>query len=358
MSIVSIVFLALGILSVALGLYGGTVQIPDAAVAAEGAAEPGALALHFAQLQNFYLILGGLILFIVLYFTLYRHASLRVQHLMSTTIRYIILIGVGVFMVYPLLWMVSATFKDNNEIFSTLSLLPSRPTMEGYVAAMNDYGGDINIWRAMLNTYKYVIPKVVFTVVSSTITAYGFGRFRFRGRGALFALLMATLFLPQVVLNIPQFLMYRGFGWVDSPYYIALIAPTLFAQETYFVYMLIQFMRNIPRELDEAAKIDGCNIMQTLVLVLVPMLWPAMVSAGLFQFMWSSNDFMGPLLYVNSPSRYPATLFVRMSMDADTGFAWNRVMAVSLISIIPSLVVFFLAQRQFMDGVTAGAVKG
>ena len=114
----------------------------------------------------------------------------------------------------------------------------------------------------------------------------------------------------------------------------------------------------IARELDEAAKIDGCNIMQTLVLVLVPMLWPAMVSAGLFQFMWSSNDFMGPLLYVNSPARYPATLFVRMSMDADTGFAWNRVMAVSLISIIPSLVVFFLAQRQFMDGVTAGAVKG
>ena len=174
----------------------------------------------------------------------------------------------------------------------------------------------------------------------------------------LFAVLMATLFLPQVVLNIPQFLMYRQFGWVDSPYYLALIVPTLFAQETYFVYMLIQFMRNIPRELDEAAKIDGCNIMQTLVLVLVPMLWPAMVSAGLFQFMWSSNDFMGPLLYVNTPSRYPATLFVRMSMDADTGFAWNRVMAVSLISIIPSLVVFFLAQRQFMDGVTAGAVKG
>ena len=169
---------------------------------------------------------------------------------------------------------------------------------------------------------------------------------------------MATLFLPQVVWNIPQFLMSRNFGWVDSPYYLALIVPSLFAQETYFVYMLIQFMRNIPRELDEAAKIDGCNIMQTLVLVLVPMLWPAMVSAGLFQFMGSSNDFMGPLLYVNSPARYPATLFVRMSMDADTGFAWNRVMAVSLISILPSLIVFFMAQSQFMDGVTAGAVKG
>lgn len=348
MSATGIVFLALSVVMLGLGFYGASVDV----VSATGLAE------SIGQMKNFYFLLGGLILFIVLYRLALGKASLRVQHVMSTTIRYVILIGVGVFMVYPLLWMISATFKDNNEIFSTLSLIPTRPTMEGYKAAMNNYGGDINIWQAMLNTYKYVIPKVVFTVVSSTITAYGFGRFRFRGRNFLFAVLMATLFLPQVVLNIPQFLMYRKFGWVDSPYYLALIVPTLFAQETYFVYMLIQFMRNIPRELDEAAKIDGCNIMQTLVLVLVPMLWPAMVSAGLFQFMWSSNDFMGPLLYVNSPARYPATLFVRMSMDADTGFAWNRVMAVSLISIIPSLVVFFLAQRQFMDGVTAGAVKG
>ena len=348
MSATGIVFLALSVVMLGLGFYGASVDV----VSATGLAE------SIGQMKNFYFLLGGLILFIVLYRLALGKASLRVQHVMSTTIRYVILIGVGVFMVYPLLWMISATFKDNNEIFSTLSLIPTRPTMEGYKAAMNNYGGDINIWQAMLNTYKYVIPKVIFTVVSSTITAYGFGRFRFRGRNFLFAVLMATLFLPQVVLNIPQFLMYRKFGWVDSPYYLALIVPTLFAQETYFVYMLIQFMRNIPRELDEAAKIDGCNIMQTLVLLLVPILWPAMVSAGLFQFMWSSNDFMGPLLYVNSPARYPATLFVRMSMDADTGFAWNRVMAVSLISIIPSLVVFFLAQRQFMDGVTAGAVKG
>ena len=354
MSIPGFIFLLLGVVLLGMGIYGGTVVIPEA----EDAAMPGAFAQHLAQYKNFYLLLGAVILFIVLYFTIQKRVNLRVQHVMSTTVRYIILVVVGVFMVYPLLWMVSATFKNNNEIFSTLSLIPGKPTLDGYRAAMNDYGGDINIWRAMLNTYKYVIPRVIFTVISSTITAYGFGRFRFRGRNALFALLMATLFLPQVVLNIPQFLMYRNFGWVDSPYYLALIVPSLFAQETYFVYMLIQFMRNIPRELDEAAKIDGCNIMQTLVLVLVPMLWPAMVSAGLFQFMWSSNDFMGPLLYVNSPSRYPATLFVRMSMDADTGFAWNRVMAVSLISILPSLIVFFLAQSQFMDGVTAGAVKG
>ena len=237
MSATGIVFLALSVVMLGLGFYGASVDV----VSATGLAE------SIGQMKNFYFLLGGLILFIVLYRLALGKASLRVQHTMSTTIRYVILIGVGVFMVYPLLWMISATFKDNNEIFSTLSLIPTRPTMEGYKAAMNNYGGDINIWQAMLNTYKYVIPKVIFTVISSTITAYGFGRFRFRGRNFLFAVLMATLFLPQVVLNIPQFLMYRQFGWVDSPYYLALIAPTLFAQETYFVYMQIQFMRNIPR---------------------------------------------------------------------------------------------------------------
>ena len=264
MSATGIVFLALSVVMLGLGFYGASVDV----VSATGLAE------SIGQMKNFYFLLGGLILFIVLYRLALGKASLRVQHTMSTTIRYVILIGVGVFMVYPLLWMISATFKDNNEIFSTLSLIPTRPTMEGYKAAMNNYGGDINIWQAMLNTYKYVIPKVIFTVVSSTITAYGFGRFRFRGRNFLFAVLMATLFLPQVVLNIPQFLMYRQFGWVDSPYYLALIAPTLFAQETYFVYMLIQFMRNIPRELDEAAKIDGASSWQQFKRITLPLLTP------------------------------------------------------------------------------------
>lgn len=122
--------------------------------------------------------------------------------------------------------------------------------------------------------------------------------------------------------------------------------------------MLNQFLRGIPRELEEAAKIDGCNSLKTLWYVIVPMLKPSIISVALFQFMWSSNDFMGPLLYVNRPARYPASIFVKMSMDADSGFDWNRVLASSLISIIPSLVVFFLAQDSFIDGIAAGGVKG
>ncbi len=284
--------------------------------------------------------------------------TMSAKRRVSNMFRYAVLIAVGVVMVYPLLWMIGATFKDNVEIFSGIGLIPERPTLEGYRNAMKSYGGDINIWKSMLNTYSYVIPKVIFTLISATLTAYGFGRFQFKGKNFLFAVLMSTLFLPQVVLNVPQFVMFSKLNWVDSRLYLPLIVPTLFATDTYFVFMLIQFMRNIPKELEEAAQIDGCNAVQRLVYVVVPMLMPALVSCALFQFMWSSNDFMGPLLYVKTPANYPAAIFVKLSMDADTGFSWNRVLATSLISIVPSLVVFFMAQDQFVEGISAGGVKG
>ncbi|MBS5882575.1 MAG: carbohydrate ABC transporter permease [Lachnoanaerobaculum sp.] len=284
--------------------------------------------------------------------------SLKTKRTIQVVIRYTVLIAVGIFMIYPLLWMVGATFKPNNEIFSGLNILPKKATFEGYLNAMKNYGGDINIWKAMLNTYSYVIPAVIFTIVSSTLTAYGFGRFKFFGRSVLFAILMSTLFLPQVVLNVPQYIMYNIFGWVGSKLYLPLIVPSMFATETYFVFMLIQFLRNIPKELEEAAKIDGCNEIQTLIKVIVPMLKPALVSCALFKFMWASNDFLGPLLYVNNPAKYPATIFVKLAMDSDAGFAWNRILSTSLISILPSIIIFFIAQNQFVEGISAGGVKG
>ena len=284
--------------------------------------------------------------------------SLKTKRTIQIVIRYTVLTAVGIFMIYPLLWMIGATFKPNNEIFAGLNILPKKATFEGYLNAMKNYGGDINIWKAMLNTYSYVIPAVIFTIVSSTLTAYGFGRFKFFGRSVLFAILMSTLFLPQVVLNVPQYIMYNIFGWVGSKLYLPLIVPSMFATETYFVFMLIQFLRNIPKELEEAAKIDGCNEIQTLIKVIVPMLKPALVSCALFKFMWASNDFLGPLLYVNNPAKYPATIFVKLAMDSDAGFAWNRILSTSLISILPSIIIFFIAQNQFVEGISAGGVKG
>ena len=277
----------------------------------------------------------------------------------ATFFKYFVLIFMGFIMVYPLLWMVGSTFKTNAEIFTSLSPFTAHPTLDGYYNAVTKtYGGDITIWRAFLNTYSYVIPKVICTVVSACVAAYGFGRFDFPGRKLMFNIMLATLFLPQVVLNVPQYLLYNKFGWVDSPFYLAIWVHCAFATETYFVYQLVQFMRNVPRDLDEAAAIDGCSSFQTLYKVIVPMLGPALVSCALFQFMWSCNDFMGPLLYVSTPGKYPMSLFVKLSMDGDTGFAWNKILALSLISILPQLIVFFCAQDQFVEGISAGAVKG
>lgn len=285
--------------------------------------------------------------------------KLETRHKIARFFQYFVLIAVGFIMIYPLLWMIGATFKSNAEIFSGIGFIPKNPTLEGYkLAVTQNYGGDINIWRAMLNTYSFVFPKVIFTVISSVIAAYGFSRFKFKGRDILFSIMISTLFLPQVVLNVPQYLMYNTFGWIDSPWYLPLWVPSLFATETYFVYQLVQFMRSIPHDLDEAAAIDGCGPVKTLYKIICPMLSPSLVACGLFQFMWSCNDFMGPLLYVSTPGKYPMSLFVKLSMDGDTGFAWNKILALSLISILPQLIVFFCAQDQFVEGISAGAVKG
>lgn len=151
----------------------------------------------------------------------------------ATFFKYFVLILMGFIMVYPLLWMVGSTFKTNAEIFTSLSPFTAHPTLDGYYNAVTKtYGGDITIWRAFLNTYSYVIPKVVFTVISSVIAAYGFSRFKFKGRDFLFGVMIMTLFLPQVVLNVPQYMMYNKFDWINNPLYPALWVPSLFATES------------------------------------------------------------------------------------------------------------------------------
>lgn len=200
------------------------------------------------------------------------------KSVLNLFLRYFVLIAIGICMIYPMIWMIGASFRDNNaEIFSSIGFIPKNPTLLGYIEGWNrtnySYG------HYLINTYKFVIPKVLGTVVSVTITAYAFTRFRFKGRNFWYGLLLATLFLPQVVLNVPQFLLFTKIGWVDS--YLPLVIPSFFACDTYFVFMMIQFMRTVPKELEEAAEIDGCNSFQRLVLIMVPMVRPAVVSLSL-----------------------------------------------------------------------------
>ena len=177
----------------------------------------------------------------------------KTKNTISTILRYVVLCAVGVLMFYPMLWMVGASLKaDNNEIYSTISFIPKNPSFAAYVKGWTATG--YSFGKFMMNTYIIVFPKVVGIVISTIITAYGFSRFQFVGKTFLFAVLMSTLFLPQVVLNIPQFLMFTDLGWVDT--YKPLVVPSFFANEPYFVFMLVQFMRSVSKEMEEAAEIE------------------------------------------------------------------------------------------------------
>lgn len=273
----------------------------------------------------------------------------------SAILRYFLLTAGALVMIYPLLWLLGATFRSNQELFSTAGILPRHPVLEGWRKALTSYGGQIGLLKAMRNTYLIAIPKVILTLISVTLTAYGFARFSFKGKRLLTALLFATLFLPKTVLYVPQFVLFNRLGWIDSPHYLPLIVPAALAGDTVLIVMLIQFFRGIPRTYDEAARLDGCSSLQTLFYILIPLLRPVLISVGVLQLLWTVNDYMGPLLYVKTPARYPLSVYIKLSMDADSGFAWNRVLAVCCIAMLPQILVYFFAQR-FMTP-EAGGLK-
>jgi oligogalacturonide transport system permease protein len=197
---------------------------------------------------------------------------------------------------------------------------------------------------------------VIGTAISCTLVAYGFARFEFRFKKLLFGSVIAILLLPNVVTRIPQYLLFRDLGWLDS--YLPLWVPSALAGDAFFVFMLVQFLRAIPRDMEEAARVDGANSLQTLIFIVVPMLAPALISVCLFQFMWTMNDFLGPLIYISSVDKYPVSLALKLSIDTTESFEWNRILAMSVLTILPALVVFFLAQKHFIEGISAGGVKG
>ena len=298
-------------------------------------------------------------------------AKSKTSRIINLILRYTILILVGFIMIYPLLWMIGATFKSNAEIFSTVGLFTSNPTLQGYKDAMTNYGGTINIWTAMLHTYEYVIPKVVFTLISATITAYGFGRFEFKGKGFLFAVLMSTLFLPQVVLNVPQYILFNKLGWVDSPIYLAIIVPTLFATDTYFVFMLIQFLHNVPKELEEAAMVDGAGPWYILLKIVVPLSKPVLATIALFTIVGQWNEFFQGLVLSTGERFYPLQTYIKQlifqldtsQMTADqikqASMMSNTTLnaAKIFISMVPVLCIYPFLQKYFVTGITLGGVK-
>jgi len=273
----------------------------------------------------------------------------------TTVFRYAVLTLVGLIMIYPLVWLIGASFKTNSEIFANPGFWPENPTADGYVRGWQT-STPYTFGTFFLNTLWIVLPKIIGTAISCTAVAYGFARFDFPFKKLLFATLIATLLLPNVVTRIPQYLLFRDLGWLDT--YLPLWVPSAFAGDAFFVFMLVQFLRAIPRDMEEAARVDGANTWQVLVFIVIPLLMPALISVCLFQFMWTMNDFLGPLIYISSVEKFPVSLALKLSIDTTEAFEWNRVLAMSVLTLLPALTVFFLAQKYFIDGISAGGIKG
>lgn len=280
----------------------------------------------------------------------------KIKRNINAAIRYTVLTIGAVIMLYPIIWLIGASFKNNSEIFSSINFIPKRIDFTPYVKGWKT-GTQYTFGRYFLNTFKIVIPKVIFTVISSVLTAYGFARFKFPGKKIFFSLLISTLFLPNIMTRIPLYLFWKKLGALDSV--IPLVLPSAFGCEAFFVFMLIQFFRGIPKELDEAATVDGCNSFMILTKVILPILKPAIVSVTIFQFLWTMNDFQGPLIYISSVKKYPVAIALKMAMDTTSGsFEWNQIIAMSLIGLLPSIILFFSAQKYFIEGISTSGLKG
>lgn len=267
---------------------------------------------------------------------------------------HLFLIGGALVMTFPLIWMFFATFKSNNEIFSSTSMFPESWGMGAYVKGWRSTG-QYTFATYFLNTFKLVLPTVFFTILSSMLVAYGFARFKFPLCRQLYGLMIATLFLPASVIVIPRYLIYRDLQWLDS--YMPFWAPALLACNPFFIFMMVQFLRGLPRDLDESARLDGCNSFQILVYIIVPLLVPALISAAIFQLMWTWNDFFNSLIYISSVKRYPLSLALRMGMDVSAVSNWNEILAMALVSIIPLVLVFFFLQKFFVEGIATTGMK-
>ena len=272
----------------------------------------------------------------------------------SLIISYVILIVLAYVMIYPLLWMVGASFKSNAEIFSTVGLLPKEPVFGAFKAGWEGTGR-YGFSTYLINSFELVLPTVLFTVISGVLIGYGFARFDFPLKKFWFAIMLSTLMLPSTVIIIPRYIYFKQLGWLDS--YMPFWIPALLGCTTFFNYMFIQFFRGLPLELDESAKLDGCNSFRILIQILLPLCKSAIFSAIVFQFVWIWNDFLNTLIYVSSVVKYPVSLGLRMSMDIATEFDWDQIMAMSLISILPPVIIFFAAQKYFVEGIATTGMK-
>jgi multiple sugar transport system permease protein len=274
----------------------------------------------------------------------------------KSTVFHVVALALTAVVLYPGLWMIASSFKPNAEIGgANTSLWSNNFSFDNFVTAMDGIGG-VSTLQFFTNSLILAVGAVVGTVLSASVSAYAFARIKFPGRSVFFGMMIATLLLPFHVVIIPQYIVFQQLGLVDT--YVPLLIGKFLAADAFFVFLMVQFMRNLPGELDEAARIDGAGHVRIFTSIMLPLMKPALISTSIFSFIWSWNDFLGPLLYLNTPEKYPLPLALRLFVDQTQSSDYGAMIAMSVLALLPVLIFFLVFQRYIVEGVSTQGLKG
>lgn len=272
-----------------------------------------------------------------------------------TVVFHVFSAAVLIVILYPAVWMVMSSFKPGNEIIGSIGLIPEDFTIANYAKALSGIGG-VSFWTFVVNSLVLALASVVGVVLSCSLTAYAFARVRFRGSRFFFGCMIVTLLLPFHVVIIPQYIVFNQLGMINT--YWPLLLGKFLAADAFFAFLMVQFIRGLPRELDEAARIDGAGHLRTFVSVILPLMKPALVTSSIFAFIWSWNDFFGPLLYLKEPGMYTMPLALRLYVDQTSTSDYGAQMAMAILALVPVVLFFIAFQRHLVAGVATQGLKG
>jgi multiple sugar transport system permease protein len=256
-------------------------------------------------------------------------------------------------MLYPLLWMIASSFKPERVIFTDFSLWPAEASLHAY---REGWGGLRVSFARFLNSAVVAVLAVFGNLFACSLAAFAFARLQFRLKKLWFALMLGTLMLPYHVTLIPQYVLFLNLGWVDT--FLPLVVPKFLAVDAFFIFLMVQFFRGLPRELDEAAMMDGCGPWGVYRRIILPLSLPVLATAAIFSFIWTWDDFFGPLIYLNDIELYTAPLALRSFVDSSGRTEWGPLFAMSTLSLVPVFVVFLCFQKLIIRGIAMSGLKG
>ncbi|MCZ2807115.1 carbohydrate ABC transporter permease [Modestobacter sp. VKM Ac-2983] len=264
-----------------------------------------------------------------------------------------VLILGALLMLYPLLWMLSSSFKFTEDIFSQTGLIPERVTTEnypeGWTALPRDFGH--YIWNSLV----IVVGSIIGNLLACSAAAYAFARLDFRFKKFWFAVMLGTMMLPIHVVIVPQYILFAELDWINT--YWPLIVPKLLATDGFFIFLMVQFIRGIPLELDEAARIDGCGHFAIFWRIVIPLSVPALATTAIFTFIWTWNDFFSQLIFLTDPEMYTVPVALRTFVDATSQTPWGPVFAMSIVALAPVFGFFLAGQRYLVRGIATTGLK-